>query len=263
MPPGALAVSPGVENILQPNEYIAAIQNLKNGFSKERRQTAALVIPDYAVRMSVLDFVNFPAAEEEQKSLVRFRLKKSLPFSVDDAQISFSVQHADAAKKQTDVLAVAIARPVLAQYESLFFSNGFQVGLVIPSVIAALPLCFLEAPEGLTLFAKQSGKTLSLVLFENQRILLVRCTEIESMENQSSLESPVLPVLHQTLAFAEDEIGSPVTNLLLCGFSGDLESVRREIQQEFRIACRPVQSRFATASEETAGILGLLEQYAA
>ena len=40
----------------------------------------ALVIPDYAVRMAILDFEEFPAREEERISLSRFRSARPFLF---------------------------------------------------------------------------------------------------------------------------------------------------------------------------------------
>ena len=78
--------------------------------------------------MAVLDFEEFPSDEEQRLALVRFRLRKSVPFPIDEAQVSCSVQVQDSAQKRIEVLAVAVARPVLSEYEDLLHSAGFQVG---------------------------------------------------------------------------------------------------------------------------------------
>ena len=46
----------------------------------ETGRTMALVIPDYAVRMAILDFEDFPAKPEDRIKLLHFRLRKSVPF---------------------------------------------------------------------------------------------------------------------------------------------------------------------------------------
>ena len=40
-----------------------------------------------------------------------------------------------------EILAVAIANPILQEYEAIFLEAGHRVGLVVPSLIAALPFC--------------------------------------------------------------------------------------------------------------------------
>src|SRR5947209_11942266 len=44
------------------------------------------VLPDTAIRVLLLDFEDLPAKQQESESVVRFRLKKSLPFDVEEAR---------------------------------------------------------------------------------------------------------------------------------------------------------------------------------
>ncbi len=50
------------------------------------------VLPDAAVRVVLLDFDTLPAKPEEAEGVVRFRLKKSLPFDVEKAKVSYHAQ---------------------------------------------------------------------------------------------------------------------------------------------------------------------------
>ena len=88
--PGVLAVSPWHDNIQQPQALLSHIQALALGNGKRRR--AALILPDYCARVAVLDFDTFPTNPEEQQALVRFRLKKSVPFEVESAVVSYVEQ---------------------------------------------------------------------------------------------------------------------------------------------------------------------------
>ncbi len=219
------------------------------------------MVPDYAVRMAILDFEDFPAGEEERTALIRFRLRKTVPFHIEEAQLAHSIQKEE--PKHIEVLAVAIARPILDEYESIFIDAGYRVGLVTASSIATLRLCS-SAEKGLTLLAKAAGSTLSVLLLEQSRVRLARCLELGGEEEEVKREEhKVLPFLQQTLAYAEDQIGESVSRLLLCGFGTDTETLGRLVQKEFGIPYAPVRSQFGAAAQENAGLLGLLEQYAA
>ncbi len=50
-----------------------------------KRRDVALILPDFSARISVLDFDQFPTDPKEQASLIRFRLKRSVPFDVESA----------------------------------------------------------------------------------------------------------------------------------------------------------------------------------
>lgn len=255
----ALAASPAAPNLLKPQLYRDALAALSQ--APLRRTAAALVIPDYAVRMAILDFEEFPAGDDERTALLRFRLRKTVPFHIEEAQLAYSIQLQH--PKEVEVLAVAIARPILDEYESIFTEAGYRVGLVTPSSLATLPLC--AAPEKeLTLLAKAAGSTLSVLLIEESRVRLIRALDLEGADEEVKREEQtILPLLQQTLAYAEDQVGQSVSRLLLCGFGAETERLGKLAQREFRIPYAQVRSKFGTASQENAGLMGLLEQYAA
>ncbi len=253
-----LTPSPSLPNLVHPQLYRDALPQLTES-NGARRNTTAIVIPDYAVRMAILDFEEFPSKEEDRISLLRFRLRKTVPFHIDEARLAYSIQ--DSRPGHYEVLAVAIANPILHEYESVFVDAGHRVGLVVPSLIAALPFCSGDS-KGITLLAKTAGSTLSIGLIDQGRIRLVRCLDL-SAEEESDQGSPALPVLQQTLAFAEDQLEQQVSQTLLCGFGTETGLIADRFEQVFKIACSSVESRFGPPLAENAGLLGLLEQYAA
>src|ERR1019366_6347424 len=54
-----------------------------------RSRDITLVIPDASTRILLLDFDSLPEKSEDADAVVRFRLKKSLPFDVDASSVSF------------------------------------------------------------------------------------------------------------------------------------------------------------------------------
>ena len=253
--------SPAAPNLLKPQLYLDALREL-SPVQPGKRPTAGLVIPDYAVRMTVIDLEEFPAGEDERLSLLRFRLRKTVPFHIDEAQLSYSVQVNEL--KRIEVLTVSIARPILDEYEALIKDAGFRLGLVVPSSLAALPLCVNEE-RGLTVVAKTAGSTLSVMLLDGDRVRLVRCLDLKLSGDEAAVseERTVLPLLQQTLAYAEDQIGQPISRLLLCGFGPDTDFLGRQANRELKINYAPLRSKFGAPSQANAGLLGLLEQYAA
>jgi type IV pilus assembly protein PilM len=258
----ALAVSPSAPNLSKPELYREAFLRLRNG-GPAKQMGAALVIPDYSVRMTVLDFEEFPQGEQERNALVRFRLRKSVPFHIEEAQVSYAIQLQ--VPKRVEVLAVAIAKPILNEYEALFSEAGYQVGLIVPSAIAALPLC-PSNDTGFTIVAKAAGSTLTVLLLEQGMIRLARCLNLASPDEEGVTiegELSVLDLVQQSLAYAEDQLGQSVKRLLLCGFGVETDLLGKLAQKEFGIPYANLRSRFGAASQENAGLLGLLEQYIA
>jgi type IV pilus assembly protein PilM len=255
-----LTVTPGAVNVVKPQLYREALVRC---VPAARRTSAAIVIPDYAVRMSILDFEEFPKSDDERIPLLRFRLRKTVPYPIDEAKLSYLIQTHQPGR--VDVLVVAISRPILEEYEGIFTASGYRVGLVTPSSLAMLHLC-PQIERGVTLLAKLAGSKLSVLLVDNRSVRLVRSLDLaggEDAEVSDGEAQSVGPILQQTVAYAEDELQEPVTRLLLCGFGSETNELGQFASREFGIPHAPVRSKFGTASQENAGLLGLLEQYAA
>jgi type IV pilus assembly protein PilM len=130
------AAAPGLkgEHADGRRETIAAVKKALEAVAIKERQTT-LVLPDSAVRVLLLDFEQLPPKPAEALAVVRFRLKKLLPFDADDAAVSYQVM--SSAKNSIKVLAVAVPKEVLAEYEGMVREAGFEPGAVLPSTLAA------------------------------------------------------------------------------------------------------------------------------
>lgn len=244
--PGTLLVSPVEDNLLRGEAIAAMIERLAPSNGGKKRRPAAVILPDYSARVTVLDFDSFPSVPEEQLSLVRFRVKKTVPFDIDSAAVSYFIQPSlggKSGRKKVEVLAVTVALEVIARYEALFRAAGFQPGVVTTSTLAALNLYH---GEGVAVLAKLSGRVLSVAVVSGNSIRLFRCV---TMEEASAEE--ILGVLHPTFAYVEDELSTSVGKLILCGFNQTLDGLRCPVE--------PLRSRFGTPGSFNAGLLGYLE----
>jgi type IV pilus assembly protein PilM len=144
------------------------------------------VVPDAAVRVLLLDFDELPAKAGEALPVVRFRLKKLLPFDADDAAVSYQVM--SSARGLVQVLAVAMPSAVLAEYESLVREAGFEPGAVLPSTLAALAGLDEGEPARLVVNAGREGVTTAIV--KGGVVLLHRTVDLGSEVRGVSQEPP-------------------------------------------------------------------------
>ncbi|HUA19251.1 MAG TPA: hypothetical protein VMB25_10945 [Bryobacteraceae bacterium] len=246
---GMLAVSPVNTNIQQPHVLLEHIQSLSSAAGNRKRR-AALVVPDYCARVAVLDFDAFPSDPQEQQALLRFRMKKSVPFDVDSAMISFA-QQSRGADHQVEVLTAVMASDIVEQYEAPFRAAGFHPGLVTTSSLAALNLI---EPDGIALLVKLAGRTLTVLVLDGSAIKLARCVEMD----ESSAEG-IESVLHPTIAYVEDELNARPKHIWLAGFGKETKGWADRWRDEWDVDVQPLQSRFATPGSDNAGLLGYLE----
>ena len=74
----------------------------------------------------MLDFDEFPSDRKEQLSLVRFRVRKSIPFDVESAAVSYWPQPAGG--KKQDVVVVIAPLEIVSRYEAPFRAAGLAPG---------------------------------------------------------------------------------------------------------------------------------------
>jgi len=203
--PGTVVVSPSSDNILRPELVSEMIAHIAPANGVKKRRPAVLILPDYAARVTVLDFDSFPTVAAEQLPLVKFRIKKTIPFDIESAAVSFFVQ--PGAGKKVEVLAVTMAFDIVARYEALFRAAGFQTGEVTTSTLAALNL---YRGEGVSVVAKLivgTGATAStattVVVSESASLAsssasaLRRLAAASAMSSSSSCGLTPMPAAHR------------------------------------------------------------------
>jgi type IV pilus assembly protein PilM len=195
---GAVAPSLKPGNVVDRAAVTAAIRGALEQIGERangRDAHLTLVIPDSAVRVLLLDFEALPSRESEALPLVRFRLKKLLPFDADEAMVTYQIM--SSSKGVVRVLAVAIPRDVLSEYETAVREAGFEPGCVLPSTLACLAAVDDAAPA-LLVNANSLGVTAAIV--RGGVLLLHRSVDLQ--EHSVTTATPVAGVaivdVHET-----------------------------------------------------------------
>src|SRR6266571_6311588 len=168
--PGSVVPDLIEANLRQPSSVYHTIRDTLGTVSGRSREVIA-VLPDAAVRVVLLDFEMLPPNHQEAEGVVRFRLKKSLPFDVDKAQVSY---HAQPSSNGVRVVAAVALTSVIEDYEAAFREAGYSPGVVLPSMLAALGAADAQRP---TLVIKVDARTTSIAILEQQQLLLFRTLE--------------------------------------------------------------------------------------
>src|SRR5712692_9382311 len=241
--PGTVSVSPLRDNILMPDELAASVRALAPANGNRRRRDMALILPDYCARVAVLDFDSFPTDAKEQLSLVRFRMKKSVPFDVEAASVGYWAQPAAGGK--VDVIAAVVPIEIVARYEAPFRAVGMNPGFVTTSALATLQL--VDAKQ-VTVVAKLSGSVLTLMVLSGGVVKLIRCLELGDVASD----------LYPTFAYVEDQLGVKAEVLLLCGFGAATEEYRGQFHTDLGIPVEALGSPLGSPDEANAGLIGYL-----
>jgi type IV pilus assembly protein PilM len=202
---GAVAPSLKPGNIVDRVAVTAAIRQALEEIGERRNARDAnltLVIPDSAVRVLLLEFEALPSRVAEALPLVRFRLKKLLPFDADNAMVTYQVMSSN--KSIVRVLAVAIPRDVLSEYETAAREAGFEPGSVLPSTLACLAA--VEDTEPILLVnANPIGVTVAIA--RGSVLLLHRSVDLQEHTVTTSTPLAGLPLPALPLVDAHDSAG--------------------------------------------------------
>ena len=208
VPPGALAPGLSGPNVLNPEALRTAISGALSAVSGNLRDVI-VIVPDAAIRVLLLDFEALPSKPQEIEPVIRFRLKKSLPFDVDGAAVSYEV------KRGTDgvrVVAAVSPRAIIEEYETAFRDLGYIPGVVLPSCLAALGTVDGERPS---LLLKVDPTNIIIAAAERHELRLVRTLDNPhgAQVSAEELAEGVLP----SIVFFEDTFAAHVEQIYVGG----------------------------------------------
>ena len=151
----------------------------------DRDKNLTVVVPDGAVRVLLIDFDSLPSKTADILPIIRFRLRKLVPFEVEDAAITYQVMPRIAAAGalpgapvQTRVLVAVCPREILAEYEAVVREAGYVPGVVLSSTLAATALLSAEP----ALVVNRNGNMLTTAIVRGDEILLHRSLDFEGDE---------------------------------------------------------------------------------
>lgn len=252
---GAVAPALLTENVQNTDALRDAIASAMSAVGARPGRDIVVVVPDGAVRIVLLDFDVLPEKKQEADAVVRFRLKKSLPFDVEKASLSYDVHRVPGSVR---LVAAVTLGTVLEEYEGAVRDAGFIPGVVLPSTIAAL-----GAVDGMrpTMILKVDRGTTSVAIVDKDQLLLFRTLEGGGAEvNAERLAEDVYP----SLVFFQDTYGVNVERLLVAG-SASIPQIAPALEAQTGIRVQElVSSVVLPASAPTgqrsqlAGVVGAL-----
>ena len=252
--PGALVSSLDEPNLRAPEAVASAIRTALSQVAP-RTRAVTLVLPDTLVRVFVLDFDSMPAKASEAVSVVRFRLRKMVPFDVEPAGVSCQILTQNEA--ECKVLAAVVPGPILAEYEAAVRDAGYEPGAVLSSSLAALEAA--DATEG-ALAANLSASSMTTVVTSGQDLLLYRTLDLPPDPALRCAE--IGRAIAVAAAYFEDKLGAPPRRLYYAGIESFEEFAASIGNPEIAIAAwaeRPEEGALTALPQTSfAGVAGAL-----
>jgi len=252
LPTGAVVPSPVETNIPRPEVVRGALRHVLTRVPT-RGQDVTLLVPDPVVRVFILPFEKFPRRADEAVPLLRWRLKKSVPFDVEETVVSAMRQ--SGRDGSLEVVAALARQKILREYESVVEGVGMNVGVVLSSMLATLPLIH---DQGATLLARMSGTSLTTVIVRGETMCVYRSSEMSVDAGQLEPRA-LLDEIFPAVAYYQDTWGGGLGRVRLSGLGQRFEDFRQLVGGEFGCTVLPLVA--GQRSEQfPRGVVGMFER---
>lgn len=241
LPAGAVVPSLTAANITDTG---AVVEALKRALSRAgvRSKRAGIIIPDLAAKVSLVPFETVPERREDLAQLVSWQVRKSAPFRIEDAQLSFVPGAPYGDRGRTFVVTLA-RTDVVRQYEDVCAAAGVHAGIVdlasfnlINAVLAGK-----SRPERDWLLVSATPESQTLAIMRGDALVFYRNRATEGDERLPDL-------VHQTAMYYEDRLeGAGFERVVLAGAAAvdaaSAESVRRTLTERLNAPVTSIEPR--------------------
>jgi len=231
LPAGALIPSAVETNIVNTAAVKTAVASVCERL-RSHEEDVALILPDTVIRVFVQHFEEFPRSAAEAEPMLRWKLKKSVPFEADETLISYMRQ---APRESGLDVVTALARlRIIREYESVIEGIGLYPGVVLSSSLAAISLLDDEKP---TLLARVSGSTLTTAIVRGDILCGYRCTELPA-RNGSLTPQMLLEEIFPVAAYYQDTWQETIRSVRFAGLGSRLAEFVKPLEDEFHCEVR-------------------------
>jgi Tfp pilus assembly PilM family ATPase len=223
LPEGALVPSLTSANVQDRAAILDALGRVFERVGRARR--VGLVVPDLVAKVSLVRFDQVPARAPDLDQLVRWQVRKTAPFAIEDAQVSF-VPGLRTPDGQEFVVSLA-RRAVVAEYESLCADLGAHAGLVdlatfsVVNAVLATP----APPADDWLLLNIAPDYASIAIVRGRALIFFR-------NRAADADGTLADLVHQTAMYYEDRLqGAGFARVFVTGAADASDRQAAEVQQ--------------------------------
>jgi type IV pilus assembly protein PilM len=200
-PLAAAVASPSLtaQNVHDEKGLASVIGSVLQGLSQRTRRIA-LVLPDSTAKVSLVRFEKVPAKAQDLDQLIRWQVRKSAPFRIEDAQVAWQPALPLPGGGREYLVTIA-RRDIVVGYERACEAAGVHAGLVDISSFNQIN-AMLAGPE-------IGGDWLLIdVAADFATLAVVRGDDVIFYRNRTAAgEEELADLVHQTAMYHEDRLG--------------------------------------------------------
>lgn len=249
-------VVPGLTSLNMPDVPVVAqsIARVLGQLGGSRPTRVSLVLPDTVAKVSLLKLDKVPERASDLQEIVRWQVKKTAPFPIEQAVLSVSPGARDADGSSEFVVVLSRA-DVIHQYEQACAMAGVHAGLVDLSTFGVVNTILASSGPGTAsrgdwLLVHVTDTYMTLVVMRDEALLFFRNRSEEG-------EGTLADLIHQTAMYYQDRLrGEGFRRVLVAGSArlpGGADSLRRGLEERLQIDVEAVDPRGAAALQDRIG----------
>jgi len=252
LPEGAIAAALAARNLVDRDAVAGAVRVVL-GRLGTRAARVALVIPDPVGKVSVVRFERVPSRRDDLDQLVRWQIRKTLPFPIEEASVTYTAGRR--APDGSDFVVVAARRDVVGEYEDVCAAAGAHAGLVELATFSVLNLTLAAPAQG----ASAAGDWLVVhVRPEYTSVAILRDGDLIFFRSRpEDDEESLTDVVHQTAMYYQDRLdGHGFRRVLLAGrgrAAAAFDQTRRSLEERLATSVEPVDPTAAAPLAQRIG----------
>lgn len=240
LPDGLVVPALNQANILDRAAVAAAVGRVL-GQLGGRPGRIALVVPDGVAKVSLVKFDKVPPRTDDLAQMIRWQVKKTVPFPIEEAQVSWTKAAKDSGGGVEFLVSIA-RRDLIEEYEAVCQAANAQPGLVDLATLNLINLALLADPS------LEGGQTASdaaapgaqdwllvHVGADSSTIAIIRGAEVLFFRNRpADAEGHLSDLVHQTAMYYEDRLGGPGFSRVLVTARDVPDALAAELDQLYR-----------------------------
>ncbi|MSO82671.1 MAG: hypothetical protein EXQ53_05195 [Acidobacteria bacterium] len=251
LPPGAVVAALSSHNIVDRQTVTAAVRAVL-GRLHTRVARVALIIPDVTAKVSLVRFDQVPARRDDLDQLVRWQARKSAPFTMDEACVSYT-PGARGAGRSGEFVVVLARRDVVEEYEGVCADAGVYAGLIDLATLAVLNLVLASSSVPTSDWLAVHMRP------EYTSIAIVRGADVIFFRNRPEGDQESLPDrVHQTAMYYQDRLsGQGFARVLLGGSGrepGAVDLARRGLEERLGTTVEPIDPTMVAAPSDRVSV---------
>ena len=250
LPPNAVTPALASHNIANRAAVAATVRTVLDRLGT-RPARIALVIPDASAKVSLVRFEQMPSRRDDLDQLVRWQVRKSAPFAIDDACVTYTP--GVRVNGGGELVVVLARRDVVREYEDVCADAGVHAGVVDIATFSVLNLLLAapHAPQGDWLAVHMRPEYTSIAIVRGRDLIFFRNRPEEE-------DNTLADVVHQTSMYYQDRLsGQGFVRVLLGGSgraAGAVDQARRELEDRLGSAVEPIDPTAAVTVSDRIGV---------